>query len=418
MQDCMRYAVENSYAVMRASNRLLAARQDYTAAIGDHLPSLSASVGAGGNFGRGIDPATNTYVNTATFNNGYSASASMPVFRAFALLNSTLNAKVIKARSVSELEKAKDDVALRVMTLYIEVLYNQGLVELTEHRVESFEIDLHRAERMSELGTKSMADVAQFAATLAAEELALVTRSNQYDQSMLSLKQEMNFSLDSTLRVVRQPLGVSHDEDLRSAADIFRAATTYLPAIDVLRKTLRSSEYSLKIARSAYYPSISASGGVSTNFFTNLNGGASVASPFGSQFRDNMGEYVSVNLSIPIFNGLWTRTSVQKAKIAHKQAQKDFDENMRELRAEIERAVMDLETAAAQIEGGEKSVRASELALRAAERKYAEGMIDVIELNAASNQLMNARVELLAARLRHQAKSRQVAYYQGEALIN
>lgn len=417
LEDCMRYAIEQSFMTNRASRNLLVARQNYTASIGNHLPSINASVGASSNFGRGIDPATNTYINTTTFSNSYGANVSLPIFRAFSLLNNTLANKVARARAVSEYQKAMDDVAFDVMGLFIDVLYNKGLVDLTERRVENFTTDLYRAQRMSELGTSSASDVAQFAATLAAEELSLVTRSNTYDQSLLSLKEKMNFPLDDTLTIATDIIDPVLDVQFKSAASIFEAAAGYLPEIDILSKTLRIEKYNLKIARSRYYPSISAGASVSTNFFTNLTSASSRSNSFGTQFRDNIGEGVSVSMSIPIFDGLSTRTSVAKARLAYEQAESDYNEKMRALRIEIERAVMDLETCQSQVAGAEKSVRASRLALRAAERKYAEGMIDVIALNTTSNQMMMAEVELLSARLKYEIKNRQVSYYTGVDLV-
>ncbi|MEG1414616.1 MAG: TolC family protein [Mucinivorans sp.] len=417
LDECMRYATEQSFMTGRAWRNVSISRQDYTAAIGNHLPSINASVGASSNFGRGIDPATNTYINTTTFSNSYGANLSLPIFRAFSLLNNTLASKVARARAVSEYQKAMDDVALSVMGLFIDVLYNKGLVDLTARRVENFTKDLYRAQRMSELGTSSASDVAQFAATLAAEELSLVTRSNVYDQSLLSLKEKMNFPLEDTLLIATDIIAPVVEVQFKSAASIFEAAADYLPAIDILNKTLRIQKYNLKIARSGYYPSISAWAGASTNFFTNLTLPSSASASFGTQFRDNIGEGVSVSMSIPIFNGLNTRTSVAKARLAYDQAASDYNEQMRALRVEIERAVMDLETCQSQVAGAEKSVRASRLALRAAQGKYAEGVIDVIALNTTANQMMMAEVELLSARLQYEIKNRQVNYYTGVALV-
>lgn len=416
MNECMNYAVRMSYNTRRADRALRTAGQDYTAAIGRHLPQLRASVGADASFGRGINPQTNTYDVMTTFSNGYGANMSIPIFNAFSYLNYTLKSKVSVARAQSELEKAQDDIALKVMSQYIDVLYNQGLVDLTEKRVETFRKDLQLAERKGELGTSSAADIAQFASSLAGEELSLIKYRNQLRTSVLNLKDIMNFPIEDTLTVDTGIIPV--ERKFESASTIFDAAGTYLPQMDILKKTLQVEKHQLNIAKSAYYPSISLSGGISTNYNKRLWTEGDKSTKFPTQFKDNMGEFMSVNMSIPIFQGLSIRTSVHKAKIAYEAAQSDFSEQLRALRIEIEQAVMDLEAAQSSVAGAEKAVEASKLSYRATERKYEQGMVSVIELQTSNNEYLRNQVELLSARLRYEILSRQVAYFSGEPLVS
>ena len=80
MNDCMAYAVEHSTSVGKKINALDDAKQDYNSSVASLFPSLSASVSGETNFGRSIDPETNSYTNVSTFNNSYGISGSMPLF--------------------------------------------------------------------------------------------------------------------------------------------------------------------------------------------------------------------------------------------------------------------------------------------------------------------------------------------------
>ena len=413
---CMAYAVEHGFVVGRAENERATARQNYTAAIGRHLPSLSASVGASANFGRGIDPATNTYINTTTFNNSYGVGLSLPVFEGLNLLNNTLRTKVDAVRAATEVEKVRDGLALEVMALYTDVLYTQGLKELTAKRVEAFGRELIRMRRQSELGIKSAADVAQLAATLAKEELSLTTRSNDHRRAVLKLKEKMNFPLSDTL-TVEQTEFMAIDDTIPSAERLFAEAAGRMPAIEVLEQTLKVQKYTLRAAKSAYYPTLNASAGVSTNFFAALSGTSAATKPFGTQLEGNMGQYAQLSLSVPIFRGMSARTSIARAKIAYRQAESDYTENMRALDTEIRGAVMDLDAALDQIEGSARAVAAAELALRAAQGKWEQGVVDIVELLTVTNQLLEAQVEQLLARLRYGSYRRQVDYYAGIPIV-
>jgi outer membrane protein len=58
-------------------------------------------------------------------------------------------------------------------------------------------------------------------------------------------------------------------------------------------------------------------------------------------------------------------------------------------------------------------VEADQLAYRAAQRKYDEGMIDVIELLAVKNRLAQAQSQLLSAQLQWEIKDKVLEFYKG-----
>ena len=94
LKDCMEYAISNSTKVriQQASNgdaRL--ARRD--AIFDAFTPEISGSSSAYYNFGRAVDPKTNTYVTTTSFHNSYGVSAGIALFNGFKAVN---NMKISK----------------------------------------------------------------------------------------------------------------------------------------------------------------------------------------------------------------------------------------------------------------------------------------------------------------------------------
>ena len=83
VEQCMRYAVAHNHEVTQQRLTVEDYRNERTQAVGAFLPALHASVGSQYNFGRAIDPETNTYTNVSTFYNGYCVSASIPLFDGF-----------------------------------------------------------------------------------------------------------------------------------------------------------------------------------------------------------------------------------------------------------------------------------------------------------------------------------------------
>jgi outer membrane protein len=63
----MQYAVEHNTQVRRAALELDNYKASKLSAIGSFLPAASGNIGMQYNFGRAIDPETNTYTDVSTF---------------------------------------------------------------------------------------------------------------------------------------------------------------------------------------------------------------------------------------------------------------------------------------------------------------------------------------------------------------
>ena len=88
LRDCMEYAISNSTKIriqQAAIGDAQIARRD--AALTLFTPQINAQTYAYYNFGRSIDPQTNTYFNTTSFHNNYGVSAGYDLFDGFKAVN-------------------------------------------------------------------------------------------------------------------------------------------------------------------------------------------------------------------------------------------------------------------------------------------------------------------------------------------
>lgn len=69
VERCMQYAAEHSHAVSQQCFALDESRATKTQAIGKFLPNVYGTVSGQMNFGRAIDPETNTYTDVSTLYN-------------------------------------------------------------------------------------------------------------------------------------------------------------------------------------------------------------------------------------------------------------------------------------------------------------------------------------------------------------
>ena len=165
------------------------------------FPSASANVGAQYNFGRSIDPETNTYNNTTVFYNSYNANTEIPIFQGGQLINQVLKAYSNVKMGKNNIQKEKDDLAMKTMQAYMDVLYYQQTRQMAAEKLKESSAILYRTQRQEQLGVKSRADVAQFEAQVAADDYTLTQQESLFNTSVLTLKQCMNYPSDLDLPI-------------------------------------------------------------------------------------------------------------------------------------------------------------------------------------------------------------------------
>ena len=413
VERCMQYAADHSHTVRQQQFALEDSRAAKTQAIGAFLPSVYGSVDGQINFGRAIDPSTNTYTDVSTLYNGYGLQASLVVFDGLQRYNNLRLAKANVAMGRSGVRAEKDDVALKVYKAYMDLVYCEGAVSQTaKKRDESREL-LRQTSVMAEVGQKSDADVAQMRATLAADEYELAHMQSQTTKAMLALKQLMGFPVDSALAVI-QPSFDDEPLTAEDASQISAFAATDNPRILKAQQNVEAARYSLRAARGALLPTISLSGGVSTSFFRNMDKGGHAS--FSSQFRNNAGEYVGLSLSIPLFDRLATYSTIRRRKTALVQAQENLAYEQSELRRIIVEAASDVANSTKEVEKMQEQVEADSIASRLTTRKYEEGLASSIDVKTAAVTLLQSRVRLLQSQLTMAYNKKLLAYYKGEKL--
>ena len=415
LEACMQYAVEHSPAVRRQDYTNRNYRQDYIESIASLVPAVSGSVGASTSFGRSVDPETNTYTDVSNFDNSYSVSGQIPVFAGLTGINTVRAARVMRMQGVEELQLARDEIALKTMQAYFDVVYYTESVRLAREQLETSTAELEKSRKLFELGLKSAADVAEVESQQASDDYLLTQQENNLALAEIALAEAMNYPADRPLRI-DTAVAIETSAGVAPFREVLDNALENNPKAVAARHDVRRSRLQFSIARGNLLPSLYVGGGYSTNFFMNLDDRSLYAS-FPNQFRDNRGFYVSAQLSIPIFGGLARRTSVNRARNNWRIAEQNRTETLRALESEVAQAYQQMLGFGKEFVQASKKSDAARLAYEAVSGKYERGMVSALDLQTAADNLLQARSERLRARLQYILKVRLVAYYNGEPLI-
>ena len=410
MDDCMRYAAENSLKVRAEKHQDDTYRAEYRAAMADFFPSVGMRIGGQLNYGRSIDPQTNTYNNVSTFNNSYQAYASLPLFDGGQLVNRAKAAAINRQLGAHEVRRVQNEAALAVMEAFSNAVYYGGTLRLAIEKLDESRQTLHKTRRMEELGLKGAADVAQVEAIVAADDYNLIHQQNLYDAAVRTLKEAMNYPAEDALMMDTSVMVWRGNAASLSAEEIFSRAVTDNPTMRAAECRRLAAQHLYRVARGAMFPQLTFEAGISTNYFRNLADPHTTA--FSRQFFDNnRGEYLALTLSIPLFDGLARYTSARRARNAMRVADVQRDETLRQLRTAVEQAVADRDGFEKEAVQMARKVAADSMAYRVTLRKYEEGLSSAIDLQTAANTLIEARANLLQKQLSYEIKRRLVAYY-------
>ena len=421
LDDCMKYAVEHATDVKRETINARQRKQDYQHAVAAFLPTVAGGVQVQYAWGRNVDPETNTYNNVTTFNNYYQLYAELNVFDGFATINAFKQARLSREYSATAMQKAQDNIAIDVMQKYVDASYAEASIRIASEKLDESRRMLAKTKRQYELGEKGRPDVVQMESQVAEDEYNLTHQENVAKQNLLALKSVMNYPVDENLNV-EIPANTQKNKTesgerilIDNSENIYTNFQNISPDLKSAEYEVERARYDYKIAKGRLLPSLSLSGGITTNYYKNLSLKGQYDG-FASQFRNNRGEYLALTLSIPIYNNdRWH--SMKKARNDWQQAQVTLEETKRKLHDQIAQAMMDEAGYAKELHLMQKKVASDSLAYHMSSRKFEEGMLSTFDLHTAAQTLLESRIKELQMQMLLIIKQRLVGYYQGENLI-
>ncbi len=416
LQDCIDYGVEQSLQMQKQklqndNNRLEVrdAALDLIPSVNSFSPSLSY------NYGRGIDPETNTYTNMQYKTlGGLGVGGGVTLFAGFSGINRLRMAKVARLQGMESTELSANNIAIQVMTAFFTLVYAEEQIKITLEQLENSNLQLRKIQREYELGRRPKSDLFDIQAQQASIEYQLITCQNNRENAQVSLKHLMNYQEDTDLELSvdswNEILPVKEQNDLNT---IYTRAMQSLPQALIAGYDVRIYKLREYTTKANFAPSFSMNGGISFGNYTSQSDRG-----FWTQISDKnrIGKYFGFNMSIPIFSGLVRHSNLKRAKNNYQNARITYQQTEQSIYTEIQKAILDLESQVQQYEIARKKEEFSALAYQAGRKKYEQGLITIIEVNTTANNYLQAKYDLLKARLNYVLQKKMVDFYKGVPL--
>lgn len=415
LNQCISFSIKNNLQLHNAELNEKIARLYYLQSKWNLLPGISGGADAGMMYGRSINPYTNGIVNTSFFNNSYYLSASMDLFCGFMLQNQIRYQKFKKEAAENYKVNASDDLAFEVMNAFYNVIYYEELLKIAKVQKALSELNVKKAEILVSTGLKAQIDLLEIKANLEKDELFCIQTSNNIESSWISLKKAMNLPSNLPITLAnKDDKPIVSAEITASISELYDFYCGWSPKIRSSEYEWMASQKEVLIRKANYLPSIRLQAAFSTGYYETNKDANDKIIRFNSQISDNQNQFVGASLSIPIFNKNMARFNVRESKLIQEQTKTRLDQTKQDLLYEMEKNYNDLTASWKELQQAERQLEADKQAFQAAQKKFDQGMINVVEFYAVKNRMASTTSQVLHSKLTLQIKKRTLDFYKGE----
>ncbi|MBC8266987.1 MAG: TolC family protein [Flavobacteriales bacterium] len=445
LQECINRAKEENLDIKQVKLSVLSSEQQLLQSKLSLLPSLNGGSSQAYNYGRTVDPFTNEFSDLNVKTNNFSLSSSVTLFSGFQNLNKVKRDNYEYMAKQYDIKKVINDISITVATDFLQLLFNKELVIIAQKQLA---ISIEQEERIRKLvneGQLAKGSLLESRSQVASENLQLVKAKSQKEIAILNIKQLLEIKENIHFEIVVPAISLPKQNKIPSTEEIYNAAKQVFPNVKSAEYRLKSSNKSLAISRGERSPRITLNGSMGSGYSdartritgidslgmfpsgyqTEISGEnvlipvydyASEITPFNQQLKDNFSQSLSFSLSIPLFNGWMTNSSIANAKIGVMSAKNDLQKTKNQLRKQVEQVRADVIAAEKQYEFAKKSVEALQESFSYNEQKFNEGMLNVYDYNDAKNKLIKAESDLLQSKYDYLFKIKILDFFLGKPL--
>jgi len=389
-------ALANNLSVKSAEEKVKVAEQKINEARASMMPSISGSGSytymgklpemqfdlsqllkglplGGGTNPQGAPPASSgssiPLGNKDNYNVGL--SAQQPLFTWGKIHNAYSLTKISYEAEKQGLESIKQQVIFDTTKAFYGVLLTEQLVKVTQMAVDQVQAHTKTAQDLVDAGMATNFDLLRAKVQLANIKSQFIKMQNLLKLSKDVFKNTIGMNLDADVTLKGEFTYKPMEIDIDKLLDL---AKNNRPEIKQLGLQEKVGEKAVSLAKAGNKPNVALAYNYSYT---------SYADTLSKAFkRDNWNNTWSLTLalSVPIFDGLATRSRVKQAKIAVSQIQIGKEQLLNGISLDVRSSYMSFQEAKELLKVQEETVQQAQESLRIANLRYKNGMITSVEL--------------------------------------
>ncbi len=451
LRKCVEYAVANNINVKQADVQAKIAKLTLDQSKLQRWPSANFQNSNGLQFGRSIDPATNSFTNQQITFSQFGLSSNVTLFNWFSQKNTIAGNEFESKAQEAAVERWKNDISLNVAAAYLQALLSREQVNIVKLQITQTTQQLANTRKLVDAGTQPELNAAELEAQLARDSSNYIAAFTTYQSNLLALKVWMNLDPGSAFELDTPPVDripVETFADLQPEL-VYDLAIKNMPLQKVNKLRLQSLQKFQEAARGSMYPTISAFGNINSAYSSalkNLPKGANIpitraigytaagnpANPdvftqifipsgfekanFVRQLDYNFRQSLGIAVSIPIFNGGQVKTAWQRSKLNVQNQMLQVERDNQSLKQDIYRAYNDAMAAYQRYQASVKTVSTAEYSYDLSKKRYDAGLLRSIDLITNQNNLFRARLEKISNQFDYVFRMKVLEFYKGQGL--
>ena len=452
---CVNYALDSNISIRQ--NEIQAELAGITTKQSklSKLPNANFSNNEGYRFGKSQNPSTGILENQNFFQIGLQLQSSVQIFNWFSKKNTILANEWSEMAAKAATDKLKNDIALTVANSYLQVLLAREQEEIADVQVKQSISQLDIVRKQVNAGALPELNAVELEAQLANDSANLISATGNVTQAKYVLKAYMNLDAAAPFEIEEPPadkIPVEPIADLQPE-NVYALALANLPQQKFNDYNLKAAKKNSLAAKGALYPTISAYGGLSTNYgyfrsstyaqifngyapsglvVSDGNGGFIdvqkplytsggkngyiTSDPLGTQFSNNFGQSIGISLSVPIFNGWQSKANYQRSKLNIKTLEYQIQLDNQTLKQDIYQAFNAAIVALEKFNSSQTQVDAAQKSYDFASKRYNIGMLSTLELITDQNNLFRAKLQYVSNQFDYVFKMKVLEFYKGRGI--
>ena len=453
--ECVRYAMENNISVKQSALQSDLSSITYKESKLSQIPNLNLTNSDGLSYGKSKNPSTGILENQNYFSVNLNLQTSVQIFNWFSKKNTILANQWSVMAANAATDKLKNDLALTVANSYLQILLAREQQQIATVQVQQSRAQLDLVNKQVNAGSLAEFNATELESQLANDTANLITAAGNVTQAKYVLKAYLNidaadsFDIDEPAmdQIPVMPIG-----ELQPG-DVYASALANQPQQRMNEYNLKAAEKNSLAAKGMLYPTISAFGSLGSSYgyfrtpqFTQVFTGYSpsglvitdnsgnvidvqrpvykngvqngyiTSDPFGTQFNNNFGQSIGLNISIPIFNGWQAKGNYKRTQINIKNLEYQQDLDNKTLKQNIYQAYNAAFVALEKLTSSEKAVQAAQKTYDYTLKRYTVGMIGTLDLITNQNKLFTAKLQYALNQFDYVFKMKVLEYYKGQGI--
>ncbi len=412
----------------------------------NRLPDLNASSGLYWQSGRSVDRFTNTYVQNTINSNNFQANSSIVIFGG-GQINNTINYnKYLWLASEYDLTNVEQNISLNVANLFLQVAQARELIKSYGQNLENTKAQLDKAQKQYDAGVINEGNLLNMKAQKANDEANIVNAQNQERTALTSLKLLLRLPFEEPLDILIPPTGLAQPQTYPdSLTTIFDSAMVRRPDVKASQMRLNAYIFRRKAVMGALLPTLTGAANMSTVYSSSAkevigqpyynewqvygrvfgtNDAVEVPKwqyntktiQYGTQLKNNFGNWFGFTLSVPVFNKFQSSTNVRVADLDIERYRIAYERSKQSLYNEVVTAYNNFESAMNRFKASKLSAEAQSKNLDFVQKRFDAGQASAVELQMAKATNSAAQVNLVSVQYEYIFRRLVLDFYMGQKL--